>query len=211
MRTALLAFALALAATTAHAQSPEPTPPSAEPAPLPPPPPPPEPSDALPPPTPPPPIPEPPPSAPLPPSTPPVAEPPPAAPLPPSMPPEAAPPPAPPVTTPEVPPANKTAPMSTPTKVLVIGGSVGLFAGLLLLADASARQGRLDAVCVDGKCPAGKNDDIAAYERSSTIGGAVTLAGFAALGIGVALYYFSDKPKFQNQSFLMPGGFGRRF
>lgn len=83
---------------------------------------------------------------------------------------------------------------STATKALVVGGSVVLFGGFLLLADASARQGRLDAVCVDSKCPVGKADDIDAYNRSFMIGGIGSLVGAAALGLGIALYYWVDKP-----------------
>jgi hypothetical protein len=77
------------------------------------------------------------------------------------------------------------------SKAGLLGGAVVTFVGFYLLVDASAKQGKLDSVCVSGAassgnsaCPQSAAGAINDFNTEMLSGGVATLVGIGMIAVG---------------------------
>lgn len=104
-------------------------------------------------------------------------------------------------------------------KTSLLAGSVATFAGFLLLMDAFAKSGKLDAICIfnpsngQSVCPNSAGDAINSFNTEVTIGGVASLVGIALLTTAYFTYSsdYAPKPPAVASLHLTPTGFGGSF
>jgi hypothetical protein len=124
-----------------------------------------------------------------------------------------------PVTPPPPPPAPPLPFRGVVAKASLLAGSVATFAGFLVLMDAFAKSGKLDAICIfnpssgQSVCPGSASDAINSFNTEVTIGGVASLVGIALLTTAYFTYSSDYAPKSPAATSVhfTPTGFGGTF